>query len=123
MRSYREFWPFYVSQHLRPGTRALHFLGTSSVILCVAAAVAAQEWWLLLLGPVVAYGPAWIAHLFIERNKPATFTHPLWSLIGDFHMYGLMWLGRMDDEIQRLAGRHSRPHAVGEGQGGGKQST
>jgi hypothetical protein len=102
MRSYREFWPFYVSQHLRPGTRALHFLGTSAVILCVAAALVTQEWWLLLLGPVVAYGPAWMAHLLIERNKPATFTHPLWSLIGDFHMYGLMWLGRMDREVARL---------------------
>ncbi len=102
MRSYREFWPFYVRQHLKPGTRALHFLGTSAVILCIAAAGATQEWWLLLLGPIVAYGPAWIAHLFIERNKPATFTHPLWSLIGDFHMYGLMWLGRMDAEIARI---------------------
>lgn len=102
MRSYREFWPFYVSQHLQPGTRVLHFLGTSAAILCVAAAVAMQDWRLLVLGPVVAYGPAWIAHLFIERNRPATFTHPLWSLIGDFHMYGLMWLGRMDAEIARI---------------------
>jgi hypothetical protein len=104
MHSYREFWPFYVSQHLKPGTRLLHFIGTSAVILCVVAAIVRQEWWLLLLGPVVSYGPAWIAHFFVERNKPATFTHPLWSLIGDFHMYGLMWAGRMEREIHRLRG-------------------
>ena len=104
MRSYREFWPFYVSQHLQPGTRLLHFAGTSAVILCVVAAIVWREWWLLLLGPVVAYGPAWIAHLFVERNRPATFTHPLWSLIGDFHMYGLMWVGGMEREIRRLRG-------------------
>jgi len=104
MQSYREFWPFYVSQHLKFGTRLLHFAGTSAVILCVIGAIVSQECWLLLLGPVVAYGPAWIAHFFVERNKPATFTHPLWSLIGDFHMYALMWTGRMEGEIRRLNG-------------------
>ncbi len=102
MNSYREFWPFYVSQHQRPGTRVLHFIGTTGAILCLVAAIAAQTWWLLLLAPVAGYGPAWLAHVFVERNRPATFTHPVWSLIGDFHMYGLMWLGRMDGEIARL---------------------
>ena len=102
MHSYREFWPFYVSQHLKPGTRLLHFIGTTAVIACVIGAVAWREWWLLLLGPVVAYGPAWIAHFFVERNRPATFAHPIWSLIGDFHMYALMWAGRMEREIHRL---------------------
>lgn len=100
--SYREFWPFYVSQHLRPGTRALHFAGTTAVILCVIAAIVWRVWWLLLLAPVAGYGPAWVAHFFVERNKPATFSYPAWSLLGDFHMYGLMWLGRMDAEIARL---------------------
>jgi len=104
MHSYREFWPFYVSQHLKAGTRLLHFIGTTAVIACVVAAIVWREWWLLLLGPVVSYGPAWIAHFFVERNKPATFTYPLWSLIGDFHMYGLMWTGRMERELRRLRG-------------------
>lgn len=100
--SYREFWPFYVSQHLRPGTRLLHFAGTTAAILCIAAAIVFGEWWPLLLCPVAGYGPAWAAHFFVERNRPATFTYPVWSLIGDVHMYGLMWLGRMDAEIGRL---------------------
>jgi hypothetical protein len=108
MTSYHEFWPLYVSQHRQRGTRALHFLGTTAAILCVVAAIATQVWWLLLLGPVAGYGPAWVAHFFVERNKPATFTHPLWSLIGDFHMYGLMWLGRMEAEVARL-GPERRP--------------
>ena len=105
MHTYHEFWPFYVSQHRQPGTRLLHFVGTSAFILCVIAGIATQTWWLLPLGPVIAYGIAWLAHLFVERNRPATFTHPLWSLIGDFHMYGLMWLGRMDAEIAKLERR------------------
>ena len=104
MHSYREFWPFYVSQHLKPGTRLLHFIGTSAAILCIIAAIVSHDWWLLLIGPFVSYGPAWVAHFFVERNKPATFSYPLWSLIGDFHMYGLMWAGRMEREIRRLQG-------------------
>jgi hypothetical protein len=110
MHSYREFWPFYVSQHLKAGTRLLHFIGTTAAILCIIAAIASHDWWLLLIAPFVSYGPAWIAHFFVERNKPATFTYPLWSLIGDFHMYGLMWAGRMEREIRRLrAGDAERP--------------
>jgi hypothetical protein len=101
MHSYREFWPFYVSQHRQPATRALHFLGTSAAILCIVVAAASQVWWLLLAAPIAAYGLAWVGHFFVERNKPATFTYPLWSLVGDFHMYGLMWLGRMDAEINK----------------------
>ena len=107
MNSYREFWPFYVSQHRKAGTRALHFIGTTAVILCVILAIVLANPWLLLLGPVVAYGPAWLAHMLIEHNRPATFRHPLWSLIGDFHMYGLMWTGRMKAEMVRLAAREA----------------
>ena len=107
IQSYREFWPFYVSQHLKPATRLLHFIGTSAVSVCVVAAIGTRQWWLLLLGPVVAYGPAWIAHFFFEHNKPATFTYPVWSLMGDFHMYALMWTGRMESEIRRLHGGDS----------------
>jgi len=104
MHSYREFWPFYVSQHRQPGTRWLHFVGTTAAILCLIVAAVSGNPWFLLLAPIVAYGLAWLAHVFIERNKPATFRHPLWSLIGDFHMYGLMWIGRMGGEISRLTG-------------------
>jgi len=108
MNSYREFWPYYVDQHRRPGTRRLHFIGTTAVIGCVLLAIIRANPWYLVLGPVVAYGPAWIGHFFVERNRPATFRHPLWSLVGDFHMYGLMWAGRMEGEIRRLAANGRR---------------
>jgi hypothetical protein len=102
LASYQEFWPFYVSQHMHPVTRGLHFTGTALVLGTVAAAVLASPAW-LLVAPVAGYGPAWIAHFFVERNKPATFTYPLWSLRGDLRMFGLMLLGRMRPEIERAA--------------------
>ena len=99
-RTYEEFWPYYVSQHLRPATQWLHFAGTTGTLVCLAAAAVVSPWW-ALLAPLVGYGPAWLGHFGFEHNRPATFRYPLWSLRGDFRMYRLMWLGRMGPEIER----------------------
>jgi hypothetical protein len=101
-RSYEAFWPFYVSQHLNPTCRALHFAGTTIVYLLLALAVVATPYW-LLAAPVVGYGFAWVGHFAFEKNRPATFTYPLWSLRGDFRMHRLMLLGKMQPEIDRAA--------------------
>ncbi len=103
LRTYEEFWPYYVSEHRKPATRALHLVGTSLVIAALLAAAARSPWW-LLVAPLAGYGPAWFAHFFVEKNGPATFTYPWWSLRGDFRMFRLMLLGRMGPEIER-AGR------------------
>jgi hypothetical protein len=100
--SYEEFWPFYVSQHLHPVCRALHFVGTTCVLAALAAAVLLSARW-LLAAPLAGYGFAWFGHFFFERNKPATFTYPLWSLRGDFRMYRLTLLGRMPPELRRAS--------------------
>jgi hypothetical protein len=99
--TFEEFWPYYVAQHAEPANRALHFLGTSLAVAAgVTAATLAQPLWLLLV-PVAGYGPAWAGHAFVERNRPATFSHPLWSLRGDLRMYRLMWMARMEPELDR----------------------
>jgi len=102
LTTYEEFWPYYVSEHARPATRALHVLGTSLVIATLAAAVLLSPSW-LLAAPVAGYAPAWIAHFFVEKNRPATFTYPLWSLRGDFRMFFLILRGRMGPELERAA--------------------
>jgi len=99
--AFEEFWPFYVGQHLRSGTRLLHFGGTTLGLLCLARAIAADEP-VFLWGLVASYGLAWIGHFFIEKNRPATFQYPVWSLLGDLKMYGLMWRGKMTAEVGRL---------------------
>jgi len=101
LSTYEEFWPYYVSQHMNPTCRALHFVGTALVIACIVAAVLLLSRRFLLAALVAGYGFAWVGHFFFEKNKPATFTHPLWSLRGDFRMFRLMLLGRMGPEIAR----------------------
>src|SRR5439155_20605234 len=80
-QSYEEFWPYYVAQHRHPVNRALHVLGSTLFLVCGVLGVLVSPGWLLAM-PVAGYSFAWIGHFFFERNKPATFTHPLWSLRG-----------------------------------------
>jgi hypothetical protein len=92
--TFAAFWPFYLSQHAVPGCRWLHFAGTSAVVANLVVAVATQTWALLPLCLLLGYGPAWVAHFVVEKNRPATFTYPLWSLFADFRMWGAMLVGR-----------------------------
>ena len=99
--TFAEFWPFYLREHSRPGTRALHYIGTSLVVAVASGTVVTGRWWWLLAMPVAGYFFAWIAHFRVERNRPATFTYPLWSLAADFRMFFLWVSGRLGPELER----------------------
>ena len=100
-KSFREFWPYYLREHSRPATRHLHFAGTSLVVLIAVGALIAGEWRLLIALPLAGYGFAWASHALIEGNRPATFTHPAWSLRADFRMWWLWVTGRLGGELRR----------------------
>lgn len=93
--SFREFYPFYLDEHRNRTCRRLHFIGSTLVLCCITAAIGSWNAWWLLGAPVAGYGFAWIGHFFFEHNRPATFTHPLWSLMGDWVMYRDILYGRM----------------------------
>lgn len=93
--SFREFYPFYLGEHQNVVCRRLHFIGTGLVIATALYVLATGKWLLALLLPVFGYSFAWVGHFFFERNKPATFKHPLYSLLADFVMFKDILLRRI----------------------------
>ena len=94
-RSFREFYPHYLAEHSQPLTRRLHVLGLMGAFAIVILAAWKGAWIWLLAVPVVGYGASWIGHYVFERNRPATFRHPLYSLAGDFVMFKDILVGRI----------------------------
>jgi hypothetical protein len=100
--TFEDFWPYYLREHSDPTNRALHAAGTLGAAAIAGAAIATRRPGLALLAPIVGYGAAWMGHFAIEKNRPATFRHPVWSLRADARMTRLMLAGELDDELQRL---------------------
>lgn len=99
--SFAEFWPHYLREHSRADTRAMHYAGTSLVVaLAIGAIASGNLLWLVAL-PIAGYFFAWVGHLALEKNRPATFTHPLWSLAADFRMWFLWLTGRLARELEK----------------------
>lgn len=94
-RSFAEFYPYYLSEHQNRTSRRLHVVGTGLVIIFALWALFSGRGVLWLLVPLVGYGFAWVGHFFFEKNRPATFRHPLYSLMGDFAMFRDVMLGRL----------------------------
>jgi hypothetical protein len=93
--SFREFYPFYLGEHQNITCRRLHFVGTALVIATALYVLTTGKWLLLLLLPVFGYTFAWAGHFFFERNRPATFKYPLYSLAADFVMFKDILLRRI----------------------------
>jgi hypothetical protein len=94
-QSFAEFYPFYLSEHSDRRTRRIHFVGSVLALLCLLWALLSGEarWFLAAL--ICGYGFAWGGHIFFERNRPATFRYPLYSLMGDWKMFWQILTGKM----------------------------
>ncbi|MBT2117900.1 DUF962 domain-containing protein [Dyella sp. LX-66] len=93
--SFREFYPFYLGEHSDVNCRRMHFAGSTLVLAVIAFAVSTEQLAWLWLVPVAGYGFAWVGHFVFEKNRPATFRHPLYSLMGDWVMYWDVLRGRV----------------------------
>lgn len=87
IKSFKEFYPYYLTEHSKYGTRITHFIGTTLFFVFLIKGVVYGPWYHLFIGVICAYFFAWLGHFFIEKNKPATFRYPLWSLLADFRLY------------------------------------
>lgn len=109
--SFREFYPFYLSEHRNAACRRLHFAGSAIVLVLLALAFVMRAWWLLALVPVAGYGFAWVGHFGFEKNRPATFSHPAWSLAGDWVMFWQLLTGKIRFEERNPGARQGADRA------------
>ena len=86
-QSFAAFYPHYIHEHSNRTCRRIHVVGSALVLVVLAVAVVTLNPWWLLAMPVIGYGFAWVGHFFFEKNRPATFRYPLWSLMGDWRMF------------------------------------
>ena len=108
--NFQAFWPFYLGEHLSPTNRLLHVGGTLAVtvgfgLVVIGVLAWGWPWWLLLAVPAAGYGPAWFGHFVVERNRPASFGNPIWSLVADYRMAWFTLTGRLPAEAQRVGAR------------------
>ena len=100
IQSFDDFWPYYVRAHSRGRTRLLHAIGSIAAVVMLGVSFAISLWFLIAV-PLIGYAFAWYAHFFVEKNKPATFGHPFYSLAADYRMTFLMMAGRMNEEVAK----------------------
>lgn len=106
IQSYREFWPYYLNEHKQPKTRTLHLAGTGVTTVLLVTGLVTANIWFLPAAILAGYGPAWFAHFVVEKNRPATFRYPLWSLISDFRMAATWLAGGLQRELERAGIRN-----------------
>ena len=99
--NYADFWPYYLTEHAHPATRAWHYVGTGAALCVLLSVLISGHWAWLPLAVICGYFFAWVSHGVIEHNKPATFTYPLWSLFSDFKMLLCFLTGRMGHELEK----------------------
>jgi hypothetical protein len=100
-----EFWLRYLGAHRSRGTRILHYVGSLLAVLSLLFATVTLDWHWLIAAPLIGYGFAWAAHIAIERNRPETFEHPLWSLLSDYRMLLLALSCRLQPQLRRAGVR------------------
>jgi hypothetical protein len=98
--SFKDFYLYYLREHANPINRALHFIGTTLLLISFIYGVVSGKAFYFALIPILGYGFAWVGHFFIEKNKPATFTYPFYSLASDFVMFWHILTGQINQQLK-----------------------
>lgn len=99
--SLKEFYPYYLEEHQNSICRKLHFIGTALLFVILAYSIFTSNFYWLFAIPIVGYGFAWVGHFFFEKNKPATFKYPFYSLASDFILFFDLLFGRQPFNTDR----------------------
>jgi hypothetical protein len=113
IETFEEFWPFYLGEHAKPATRALHIVGSTVGLAAAVLAIVLRLPVLFLVALVAGYAFAWIAHATVEHNRPATFTYPAWSFAADWKMWAYALTGRLRRELERVGVSARSAHQSG----------
>jgi|APLak6261662433_1056034.scaffolds.fasta_scaffold114124_1 hypothetical protein len=95
-----QFYLYYLTQHQNKTCRTFHFVGTSLVFSTLISAIMYGRPEFLVLAPVFGYGLSWIGHFGFEKNKPAAFRYPIFSLFADFKMFGDILTGKINVKLE-----------------------
>ena len=106
-KSFKSFYPYYLTEHKNPVSRTLHFIGTLLVLICLVAGIITGRWVLFIIIPLCGYGFAWFGHFFFEKNKPATFKYPFYSLGSDFVMFWHILTGQLKQKLREAESSQS----------------
>ncbi len=98
-KTFSSFYPYYLTEHADSKNRVLHFIGTMLLLFALLAGLATGKWFFFAMVPILGYGFAWVGHYFIEKNRPATFTYPLYSLASDFLMFWHILTGQIEKKL------------------------
>ncbi len=101
--NFAAFWPFYLGEHKHPLNRALHFAGSSLALICLLTFLLTGAIVMVPVGLICGYGCAWVGHFYIEKNKPASFSYPLWSFMADWKMWFCILTGKIQQEMKRIS--------------------
>ena len=93
--TFKDFYPFYLDEHVNQTCRRLHFAGTSVAAALLIAALITRWGWFVAIALIQGYAFAWIGHFFFEHNRPATFKNPLFSFMGDWRLWWDILTGRI----------------------------
>lgn len=99
-QSLKEFYPYYLTEHQNTTSRVLHFIGTGLLVLSLITAILFHDWRFLAAIPFIGYGFAWVGHFFFEKNKPATFKYPAYSLASDFLLFWDLLTGKQPFKVR-----------------------
>lgn len=94
IKTFKEFYRFYLTEHSKAGTRVFHFIGILMVFFVIGYVISSGKERFLWYVPIFGYGFAWLSHAVVEKNKPATFKYPVWSLMSDFKLFFELLTGR-----------------------------